>query len=212
MIEPLDLNAPLEGGTRRTMGLAPGFDSPVKDSQANFRVILAAMARPGTNMSLPRPLHVSPQFAGAAIGIAFTLLDRDTSYWLPAMNLDVQLERYIAFHTGAVRTQNVKEADFLLCPDVQSMPDLFAAKCGNPEYPDRSATFVIEAGPFDEGWPVELEGPGIETNARFSALGLSEAFWRGAQTNHERFPLGVDFLFTSGDQVSALPRSTAIRF
>jgi alpha-D-ribose 1-methylphosphonate 5-triphosphate synthase subunit PhnH len=50
-----------------------------------------------------------------------------------------------------------------------------------------------------------LEGPGIETQARLD-LPDPAAFRR----NHARFPLGLDFFFTCGDRLAAVPRSTRV--
>jgi alpha-D-ribose 1-methylphosphonate 5-triphosphate synthase subunit PhnH len=50
-----------------------------------------------------------------------------------------------------------------------------------------------------------LRGPGIKDTA---ALQLPEI--RAFQDNAKLFPLGLDFYFTAGDQLAALPRTTKV--
>lgn len=75
---------------------------------------------------------------------------------------------------------------------------------GTPEYPDRSATLIVDdASDWAE---VTLAGPGIRERA-IAALPDPEAF----RTNHARFPLGWDAILTRGNQAIAIPRSTEVR-
>jgi alpha-D-ribose 1-methylphosphonate 5-triphosphate synthase subunit PhnH len=75
---------------------------------------------------------------------------------------------------------------------------------GTSDYPDRSATLIVECETL-EAAGATLAGPGIKTHAAMS-LPETEAF----QANHALFPLGLDFIFTSGSQLAALPRSTEV--
>ena len=75
---------------------------------------------------------------------------------------------------------------------------------GTPEYPDRSATLVVECEMLEASGTV-LSGPGIATT---SALSLPEP--EVFRANNQRFPLGLDFYFTCGDRIAGLPRSTRI--
>jgi alpha-D-ribose 1-methylphosphonate 5-triphosphate synthase subunit PhnH len=50
-----------------------------------------------------------------------------------------------------------------------------------------------------------LRGPGIKEQAQLS-LPETQAF----QTNAALFPLGLDFIFTCGDRLAALPRTTRV--
>jgi alpha-D-ribose 1-methylphosphonate 5-triphosphate synthase subunit PhnH len=75
---------------------------------------------------------------------------------------------------------------------------------GTSEYPDRSATLIVECmGLRPEG--TTLTGPGIRDTANLS-LPETQAF----QDNATLFPLGLDFFFTCGDRIAALPRSTKV--
>ncbi len=54
-----------------------------------------------------------------------------------------------------------------------------------------------------------LSGPGIDDRARLAPI-LPEGAAEVLRVNAARFPLGLDFFFTAGGQVAALPRSTRI--
>ena len=75
---------------------------------------------------------------------------------------------------------------------------------GTAEYPDRSATLIVETDELTDAGAV-LRGPGIKDQA---ALSLPEA--QAFQVNARLLPLGLDFIFTSGARLAALPRSTKV--
>ncbi|XLM21942.1 phosphonate C-P lyase system protein PhnH, partial [Chromobacterium piscinae] len=89
-------------------------------------------------------------------------------------------------------------------------PDLMSLKAGSAEYPDRSATLLIEVDGFTQQ-QVEGSGPGFAAPRRFGAAGLPASFWAEWQRNHARFPLGVDAVLISDTHVAGLPRSVRIR-
>jgi len=75
---------------------------------------------------------------------------------------------------------------------------------GTSEYPDRSATLIVECSELAASGAT-LTGPGIEETATLSLPEL-EAF----QANRTLFPLGLDFILTCGERLAALPRSTEV--
>ena len=75
---------------------------------------------------------------------------------------------------------------------------------GTPEYPDRSATLIVEMERLQASG-ARLSGPGIKAAAALSLPEITEF-----QANARHFPLGLDFLFTCGDRLAALPRSTRV--
>ena len=77
-------------------------------------------------------------------------------------------------------------------------------RIGTSEYPDRSATLIVESADLS-ATGATLTGPGIKTMAGLS-LPEVEAF----RFNRGLFPLGMDFIFTCGDRVAALPRTTEV--
>ena len=85
-----------------------------------------------------------------------------------------------------------------------ALAPLNAFPIGTPEYPDRSATLIVETKRLENDG-ARLSGPGIRESASLS-LPEGEAFVQ----NNALFPLGLDFYFTCGERVAALPRSTRI--
>lgn len=181
--------------------LEGGFANPPVDAAHAFRATMSAMARPGrieaiTGASGPAPL------SAAAATVIMTLCDPETPVHLAGAHDTDDIRGWITFHTGAPLV-GAKEARFALGAWQALMP-LGQFGTGTPEYPDRSATLIVEV-PELRAEGVTLRGPGIKETA---ALNLPEvtAFARNAAL----YPLGLDFLFTCGGSVAALPRSTKV--
>ena len=179
-----------------------GFTDAAPDAARAFRAILTAMARPGqighvTGANGPEPM--SP----AAAAVLLTLCDLTTPLHL-AGRFDTGLVRnWIAFHIGAPLVA-AGQADFAL-GDWADLVPLGRFRQGIADYPDRSATLIVEMPALtSEG--ATLTGPGIRDTAQLSLP--DRAVFR---ENAARFPLGLDFLFTAGDRVAALPRTTQVR-
>ncbi len=185
----------------QTETLSGGFASPATDAAHAFRAVMEAMARPGTLHHLAGvqpPAPLSP----AAAAVLLTLCDVDTPICLGGAHDCDGLRRWIAFHTGAPL---VGAADCAFALGAwEDLQPLSAYPEGTPEYPDRSATLIVEL-PRLSADGATLQGPGIADRAALSLPDLA-AF----QSNAARFPLGLDFIFTSGDLVAALPRSTRV--
>lgn len=183
--------------------LKGGFsDTPVQAARA-FRSVMSAIARPGrieilTGAQPPSPLSV------AAGTLAITLCDPETPIYL-AGRLDCQSVReWISFHTGAPFSSR-EEATFAF-GDWRALLPIDGYSIGTAEYPDRSATLIVELDNL-ETTGARLSGPGIKDSATLS-LPVSKIF----AENTVRFPLGVDFIFTCDDKVAGLPRSTKVEF
>lgn len=185
------MNTPLSGG----------FDDPAVQSAHAFRALLDAMARPGRIHRVagavpPAPLSVA---AGTAL---LTLTDATTPLHLAGAADCEDLRRWITFHTGAPLV-GPDRAAFALgrWPDLQPL-SRFAM--GDPAYPDRSVTLIVEVGRLDTTGP-RLTGPGIQSEARLSLPEVA-AF----RANHSLFPLGFDTILTCGESLAALPRTTKV--
>jgi alpha-D-ribose 1-methylphosphonate 5-triphosphate synthase subunit PhnH len=87
---------------------------------------------------------------------------------------------------------------------------LEAFALGSDEYPERSATLVIEVSGVVSGDGALLRGPGIRDGTRLGVAGLPIRFWEERASLAELFPRGLDILFVSGHRLAALPRSTRI--
>lgn len=184
-----------------TQALTGGFsEAPVEAARA-FRAALEAMARPGrietiTGATPPAPL--SP----AAGTLLLTLADAEMPVYLAPSHDTPALRDWLTFHTGAPLV-GPGEADFAV-GDWAALQPLDAYRIGVPEYPDRSATLIVEMERLEPAG-ARLTGPGIKDEA---ALGLPEI--AGFQRNALLFPLGLDFYFTAGDRLAALPRTTKV--
>ncbi len=181
--------------------LSGGFaDGPVQTAVA-FREIMEAMARPGTIRAVEGAAPPAPVSVAAGV-VILTLCDADTPIHLAGAYDCKPLREWIAFHTGAPVVAPDR-AVFALGRWSDLALDIYPI--GTPEYPDRSATMIVESDRLkSEG--ASLSGPGIKTEV---ALNLPErAFF---QANCARYPLGLDFIFTAGAQMAALPRTTKVR-
>jgi len=181
--------------------LAGGFDNPATGSAHAFRSVMEAMARPGTMQNIqggapPEPLSV------AAGTVLLTLCDTDTPVYLAGKADTDDVRAWLAFHTGAPLT-GPSHAMFAV-GDWDALMPLGSYPIGTPQYPDRSTTLTVACGELDAAGAT-LRGPGIKTKA---TLSLPET--RAFQSNRALFPLGLDFIFTCGSRLAALPRSTEV--
>lgn len=185
--------------------LRPGFADPVLGSQQCFRAILQAMSRPGMVQALP-PYGTAPAGLNAAGAAAvLTLADVDTTLWLDAAA--AQAAGYFRFHCGCDIVDDPGEADFALIADPESMPPLESFKAGSDDYPDRSATLILQVEAFDNGGLV-YRGPGIRDSVAFSAKPLPDDFADQWRRNMTLYPCGVDLILATDTAVAALPRSS----
>jgi len=191
--------------------LAPAFDDPALASQAAFRAVMEAMARPG----LPRPLaaKLAPPapFSATAAAIALTLLDYETRFWLdPGLAAAGEVADWIRFHTGAPPTEVPGQAAFAFICDAAAMPPFESFAQGSSEYPDRSTTLVVQVARLDRGEMLTLSGPGIAGNRSFAAAPLPADFRARLLANRALFPCGIDLILVSAQAVAGLPRSLRV--
>jgi len=187
----------------------PGYDDPVAGAQSAFRAALHALAHPGTLVRTAPPRGVPPGLSPAMTALLLTLADADTPLWLPP-GTDRATLGYLRFHCASPMADDPAEARFVAVPAGAAPPPLAACRQGEPAYPDRSATLLLEVQSLTAGRAVTLRGPGIAARAPLAAAGLPGDFWRQWRDNHGRFPLGVDVLLTCGDQLCGLPRTTLV--
>lgn len=190
--------------------IAPAFPDPTRGSQAVFRKVMEAMARPGVIHDLGFAPDAPQGLDRAAGAIALTLFDFETQVWLDPALRGGTAEGWIRFHCGAPLTADPMAAAFALISDISAAPALRAFNMGDAKYPDRSTTLVIQLPALEGGPEVVLTGPGIKTQMTLALAGLPDGFWAQVQDNHEQFQFGVDLIFVAGDRVTALPRSTRV--
>lgn len=181
--------------------LSGGFADPATQSAHAFRSVMEAMARPGTLHDIigaTPPAALSP----AAGAVLLTLCDTETPVYLAGAADCDAAQSWLAFHTGAPLV-GPSHCQFAL-GTWEALAPLSAYSIGTSEYPDRSATLIVECAALSGAGEV-LTGPGIQDKA---ALSLPEV--AAFHANHRLFPLGLDFIFTNGDRLAALPRSTDV--
>jgi alpha-D-ribose 1-methylphosphonate 5-triphosphate synthase subunit PhnH len=187
-----------------------GFADPVFDSQRVFRTVLDAMSEPGRVLAVEPPPAAGPLHP-ATVAIALALLDLETPLWLDAAARTPETVAHLRFHCGCPIVDEPARARFAIIADPGRMPDIGVFDPGSDEYPDRSATLIVQAGTLAAGSGKRLSGPGIaREEARLEVTGLPARFWDQLRTNRGRFPRGIDVVLTAGAALIALPRTTRV--
>lgn len=181
--------------------LSGGFsDAAVQSSQA-FRALLEVMARPGRIETLTGAVPPAPLSVAAGVAL-LTLTDPTTPVHLAGEADCAAVRDWITFHTGAPLV--AAEAAHFALGTWEALQPITRFALGEPAYPDRSATLIIERTELKPQGH-RLTGPGIQHEA-FLNLPEAQAF----QDNAKLFPLGFDLLLTAGDRIAALPRTTKV--
>ena len=199
--------------TSAAMNLAhmlPGFADPVHDSQRSFRCVLDALCRPGRVFTMPVPLTPPPGLSHSQCAILLGLADQDTPIWLPPTLYDGLAGQYLRFHCGCPLTDDLADAQFAVLGGLAQLPAHSALRLGEPAFPDRSTTLIVEVNELSASGPIRLTGPGIPDARSISVGGWTRYTTGFLQQNRAAFPLGVDIIFTNGAELMALPRSTFV--
>lgn len=180
--------------------LSGGFDDAPEQAAHAFRAAMEAMARPGriesvTGAAPPAPLSV------AAGVLLLTLADPTTPVHLAPSHDTEAVRGWLAFHTGAPLVE--AERAVFAVGTWEALP-VARLSVGTAEYPDRSATLIVEMADLRAEGP-RLTGPGIKGVAHLSLPEVA-AF----RANRALYPLGFDTFLTCGDRLAALPRSTVV--
>lgn len=185
------------------------YPAQALDSQATFRAVMRACSSPGRIErvhAVPAPVALVP----ATAAFLRALADYETPVWLDQHLAQTPAVRdWLRFETGAPVTDDPSEAVFAVIADTARMPPFDCFAPGTADYPDRSTTIILQISHF--GGPVmSLAGPGIRGKNSFAAEPLPDNFPQRVAANHALFPRGADFIFTAGDRIAALPRSTHV--
>jgi alpha-D-ribose 1-methylphosphonate 5-triphosphate synthase subunit PhnH len=185
--------------------VVPGFDDPVAGSQAVFRHALQALSLPGRVVTLPT--HGRLPAGGQATA------DSDCTLWLSASLRHSDAPAWLRFHTGCRIVDELSQARFVWLAVGDTWPSLSEMAAGSDEYPDQSATCVMELRRLqaDADGPWQLSGPGILGTQGLHAQGLPDDFSAQWQANHAAFPRGVDVFLTTATELVGLPRSTRLQ-
>lgn len=196
------MTGPLPQADADADALAGGFADPPVQAAVAFRAVLDALARPGRIVALAGALPPAPASVAAGV-LLLTLADGTTPVWIAPSHAGGRLARWLAFHCGARPVAAPDEAAFALGTWETLAPVLQRLPQGTPDYPDRSATLIVEVPALAAGTGTRLTGPGIRGAAHLP-LPDPAAF----AANHARFPLGFDTFLTCGDRLAGLPRSS----
>lgn len=181
--------------------LSGGFADPAVESAGAFRSVMEAMARPGTIQDVAGaepPAPLSP----AAGAVLLTLCDTDTPIHLAGAADCAAVRSWLTFHTSAPLADPSR--CMFAVGSWEALAPLSAYPIGTSEYPDRSATLIVECPELSTSGAT-LTGPGIKATAELSLPEL-----KMFQSNKALFPLGLDFIFTTGNRLAALPRTTEV--
>ncbi len=187
--------------------ITPGFQDPVFDSQQSFRTILDAITHPGTQALLSADLAPPAPMNSASAAVCLTLMDFETSLWSD-LDHKTTVTDWLSFHCGCSIVSKTYDAMFALVTDAAGMPPLSHFRIGTDECPDTSTTLIVQADGFSVQNGRRLKGPGIRSYRKLGVDGLPSDFWKQWRAQFDIFPLGVDILFTCGNRLIALPRST----
>lgn len=191
--------------------MKPGFADAVHDAQSTFSSIMQAMARPGSIQSVSH-LSATPDFMLKTTGaVLLTLADYDSPLWFDDPMLgDADVVNWTRFHTGAPLTKGRSNAAFAVVSQLQDGLEFSDFHQGDPEYPDRSTTLIVQVDRLSnqKGW--QLTGPGIKESQQLEAAPLSTAFLSQWEHNRGLFPLGIDVILCAPDAIACLPRTVKI--
>lgn len=190
---------------------APGFADPTREAQTTFRAVLEALARPGSSFALTGPLQ-TPAALGPALGaVLLTLLDEECTAWLGgSLAHDLEVEAWLAFHTGVRRTLEASRAGFVVTTPA-ALPQICELAQGSDEDPHASATVVLDVRGCTGPHRWRATGPGIDGQAMLRAPWARAGFLEQWDRNTATFPRGVDLLVVGEGSVSALPRTTRLQ-
>jgi alpha-D-ribose 1-methylphosphonate 5-triphosphate synthase subunit PhnH len=189
----------------------PGFDDPVGGAQAVFRQALHALAMPGRPVCLPPLASVRQQGHASSALLLLALLDSDCTLWLSSSVAGTDVQAWLRFHTGCRIVDDPSMARFLWLATGDDWPKLSAMNAGTDEYPDQSATCIVEVPAVSEEAPMwTLQGPGIKDRIELAITELPEDFEAQWADNQSLFPRGVDVFLTTPTKLFGLPRTTRL--
>jgi alpha-D-ribose 1-methylphosphonate 5-triphosphate synthase subunit PhnH len=189
--------------------ISAGFSAPVLDAQRTFRAVMNALAEPGTGHAVDAEGPRCPGFSVAMTAIALTLADFETRLWTD-IGAAGDAAAYLRFHTGAPIVVEAKSAAFAFVTRPRDLPRLATFAQGTLEYPDTSATLVVDVESIDttRGWA--LSGPGIAGTRRLTVSPVPDTLLPDLAANRAAFPCGIDIIFCAGTRIVALPRSIRV--
>jgi len=194
------------------------FDE-VFDSQAIFRNLIDAVARPGRIYTLDKiafehtPVDLNP----FVLSVFRTLCDNNVLIGGAGFN-EGWLE-YLRINTATLLAA-IDEADYLLFDGTLFAEDFSRLNVGDLEFPEVGATVVLlvktlsdENGERSDSelLTLKMKGPGIKNETFLRITGLDIKYIETSNHLKEFYPMGVDLILldTSG-KIAAIPRSIKV--
>jgi alpha-D-ribose 1-methylphosphonate 5-triphosphate synthase subunit PhnH len=202
--------------------MSAGFSNEAFGSQAVFRVVLTALSEPGQWREVSSDAPAPEQGQSAAAAVLLALLDPDCVLWVSPEFTKGSAPAWLRFHTGCRLTNVPHEANFLWFHALDSLLPFTEFALGSDEYPDQSATVLIDVMPKQNATlnipALTLTGPGIKEAVHVvlsEQIDISEEKFNGLiaslQSNQVNFPRGADTLLCAGTRILGLPRTTCLR-
>jgi alpha-D-ribose 1-methylphosphonate 5-triphosphate synthase subunit PhnH len=194
--------------------LGAGFGNEALESQTVFRTAQHALAHPGRLVDITHNAKIPTRGHSASAAFLLAMLDADCTLWLSPTLLASDAALWLHFHTGCKMVADATVAQFVWVAQGDAMPALASLAQGSAQYPDQSATCVLDvvalsnSAQHDTTWV--LKGPGIQHQTRLNAQGQTSDFVGQWADNHARFPRGVDVFLAAQHQLVGLPRTTTI--
>ncbi|MBU2699508.1 alpha-D-ribose 1-methylphosphonate 5-triphosphate synthase subunit PhnH [Sporomusaceae bacterium BoRhaA] len=189
------------------------FDK-VFDTQRIYRLVLDAMARPGTVNSLSEfKLQPPAGLNQAAAAVALTLFDSETCF--SVLPSDQAISDYLRFNTGAA-VGSVSDAEFVLVNGREEAPEIHEMCCGTLISPEKGATLLMMVDSLvatAHGSKLVLRGPGIKDSSCLNISGLDKENIRAISELNQEYPLGIDVIYLDhAGNVACVPRSSSLRW
>lgn len=185
-------------------------------SQRVFRVLLDALARPGTVRALPADVLDVDVPAALLVPLALADLEVSLATLAPA---EPDWAGALVAATGA-RPAPPERADMVLALRPPRPDEVRGLRRGTPDRPDLACRLMLACDRLDGGdsgvgehdVSCDLTGPGVDGTTVLGVSGLPVEALEALIAVNQRFPLGVDtFLVTTDGHVAGLPRSTRVR-
>jgi len=187
----------------------------VHDIQAAYRKTLDSMSRPG----LISNIHIQADKVKMESGCF------DSTLILVLMLFDTEVKFKVCSEREAEIAKLINQLTYAKVADVESADYILVLKDAKPEDwekafrmaypgdlldPHKAATLIIEVESVSNDRVLTLTGPGIG-NECFADVITSERWVELRAEKNSEYPLGIDLIFTDGDDnLLCLPRTTQI--
>ncbi|MDQ3411622.1 MAG: phosphonate C-P lyase system protein PhnH [Chloroflexota bacterium] len=192
---------------------------PIRASQHTFRALLTALSTPGSL----HPLGVHPAVAQAGpagnpwlASALVALLDHEVTLAVDASMPARQALVDLLHRRTRTSLASLEQADFVVADILAMDPALPGRlKRGSLEYPDDSATLLVEveslASTSQAGAETTVRGPGVDGERAAWLPGLTDSFLAARDEANRHYPMGIDlFVIDHAGQVMGLPRTAVV--